>query len=383
MSGPSRIVLAIFIDAFGWEILRNRPFVDDILTHRSPLDTVLGYSSTCDPSILTGRLPREHGHFSFYYYDPDNSPFNGLRHLGLLPGFVADRGRIRHWISKSVARHLGYSGYFQLYNMPFNLLPMFDYSEKKDIYQPGGINGRIPTFLDHFRARRVPFFLADWRLSETDNLQALSGALQDGSIRFAYLMMGHLDGIMHQHGNDHEEVDRKVRWYEEHIRGLVDIAHTKYDDVRVHVFSDHGMTNVIGTCDLMDRIDRLGLSFGDDYAAVYDSTMARFWFLRNGVQQRIIEALDAETYGRVLTDDELADYGCDFPDHRYGEVFFLALPGMLICPSFMGTTKLGGMHGYDPFHQDSVASYATNVETGIRPAGLTDLGGLLRREVEE
>ncbi|MBI2951474.1 hypothetical protein HYY27_05230, partial [bacterium] len=59
-----KLALFVFIDAFGWEILRRRPFLDDLLKVKAPLTTVLGYSSTCDPTILTGRLPREHGHFS-------------------------------------------------------------------------------------------------------------------------------------------------------------------------------------------------------------------------------------------------------------------------------------------------------------------------------
>ncbi len=31
---------------------------------------------------------------------------------------------------------------------------------------------------------------------------------------------------------------------------------------------------------LMKRIESLPLKFGVDYSAVYDSTMARFWFLK-------------------------------------------------------------------------------------------------------
>ncbi len=84
--------------------------------------------------------------------------------------------------------------------------------------------------------------------------------------------------------------------------------------------------------------------------------------------------------GRVLSEDSLRGYGCDFAGHRYGETTFLMDPGVVIHPSFMGRTMLAGMHGYDPDHEDSVAAYASNVEAEW-PRGLTDLAGLLRREV--
>ena len=67
----------VFIDALGWRIYRRHQarFLSGELHTREPLGTVFGYSSTCDPTIITGRLPPEHGHFSFFVYDPAHSPF--------------------------------------------------------------------------------------------------------------------------------------------------------------------------------------------------------------------------------------------------------------------------------------------------------------------
>ncbi len=380
MGAGSRVVLAVFVDAFGWKVLNRGPFLDDLLRVKAPLRTLLGYSSTCDPSILTGRLPREHGHFSFYDYDPAHSPFRALAPLRRLPAAISDRARFRRLVGAAFARWRGWRGYFQLYHVPFRYLPLFDYSEKKDIYQPGGIVGGVRTFLDDFRARGVPFFLSDWRRPEAENVGRLKAALEEGRIRFAYLILGGLDGVMHRWGPDHEATARKVREYDAWLRDVVATAGRRYGEVRLHVFSDHGMTRVTGSSDLMERVTRTGLRFGVDFAAVYDSTMARFWFLRPGARERIQEVLAEESRGRVLTEQSLRAYGCDFEGHRYGEAIFLMDPGVVIHPSFMGRTMLAGMHGYDPDHEDSVAAYACNVE-GPRPGGLTDLAGLLRREV--
>lgn len=380
MIRDSRLVLAVFVDAFGWKILNRWPFLEDILRIRSPLRTVLGYSSTCDPTILTGQWPREHGHFSFYYYDPARSPFRVLVPLRWLPKAITQRGRFRHMVGKAFARWRGWRGYFQLYNVPFEYIDLFDYSEKQDIYQPGGILGGCSTFLDDFRALRIPFFLSDWRRPEKENLLRLHAALDEGRIRFAYLILGALDGLMHRWGPDHDITARKVREYDGWLREVCSIAMRRYRDVRLHVFSDHGMTRVWEGCDLISQIGGVGLRFSRDYAAVYDSTIARFWFLQPGARDRVLEVLGAESRGRVLSEEALREYGCDFAGQRYGELMFLMNPGVVIHPSFMGRTLLAGMHGYDPDHEDSVAAYASNVEVKM-PRGLTDLAGLLRDEV--
>ncbi len=76
MKQLKRISLFVFIDALGWELLKRHSFLDDILITKEPLGTIFGYSSTCDPTIITGKLPRYHGHFSFFYFNPEGSPFN-------------------------------------------------------------------------------------------------------------------------------------------------------------------------------------------------------------------------------------------------------------------------------------------------------------------
>ena len=390
-TGPSRsrgsadtLSLCVFIDAFGWEILQRHSFLPELRRVARPLDTVFGYSSTCEPTILTGQAPRDHGHFSFFYYDPPNSPFRALAPLRLLPRSLTQRGRVRHWMSRGFKMLSGYTGYFQLYNMPFEHLKLFDYAEKRDLFEPGGVLSGAPTFFDEARRRRVPYFLADWRASEQQNITALEGALDRGEPGFAYLYMAAMDGLLHEVGNGSAGASRvaaKIAWYEEKIRGLLDIAARRYGTLRLHVFSDHGMTDTVAECDVMARIESLGLRFGRDYVASYDSTMARFWFLEGRAEERIRAALEEEPAGRVLADETLVEWGVDFPGQRYGELFYLMNPGVLLNPSFMGIKAMAGMHGFDPTHKDSVAMYLSNVEVDAPPEGLADMYSLACAEI--
>ena len=376
-----KLSLFVFIDAFGWALLQRHAFLDDELATKAPLGTVLGYSSTCIPTILTGKLPREHGHFSSFYYDPVASPFKAYRHLSLLPVALTRRDRFRRLVSKSMQEHLGYTGYFQIYNVPFKHLPCFDYAEKRDIYAPGGINTGIATIFDHLDREHIPFHCSDWRLSEEENLGSLERDMELGEIDAAYLYLPALDGTLHMHGPHSTVVAAKIAWYERKLRAILARARRNYDTVNLYVFSDHGMASVDDSCALVKRIDDIGLEFGTDYVAMYDSTMARFWFLNDAARHAIEVALRNEPRGRILSDSELRKFGCDFPNHQYGELIFLMNPGVLICPSFMGHKAIAGMHGYDPEHVDSVAMFATNTQLDVLPRRLDNLHDVMVREV--
>lgn len=375
------ITIAVFIDALGWKLAKKHQFLADTLTHRGPLATTFGYSSTCDPTILSGRPPREHGHFAFFTYAPENSPFKRVWWPRLLPSFLARRGRIRRWVSRLVRLQIGYTGYFQLYNTPFHLLPKLDYTEKRDIYQPNGLNGGQDTLFDDLRSAEVPFHLSNWHLGEEINLRAAKQDIATGQPEFAYVFLAELDALLHAEGTSSPRVQQKLEWYERQVLDLLHHAQDHYDQVNLCVFSDHGMTDVRKESALMLLVEALPLEFGKDYFAVYDSTMARFWFLNDAAEAMITKALQSNQDGHWLSQETLTEWGCDFADRRYGHRFFLLNPGVLLNPSFMGNFRLAGMHGFDPGHEDSVAFFATNNPNVCAPRGLADLRSVLIGQV--
>lgn len=111
--------LFIMVDACGWEIVKNDPFLQSIAPHRTRLESVFGYSSTCVPSIVSGRWPDEHRNWWYFIHDPKNSPFRFLRALRWLPKAITSRRIVRRLLTKLVKSKLGFKGYFDLYNIPF------------------------------------------------------------------------------------------------------------------------------------------------------------------------------------------------------------------------------------------------------------------------
>ncbi len=361
-----KIAVFMFVDAMGWEIIKDRDFLKDLLPNRYRVGMQFGYSSTAIPTILSGQKPTVHKHLSFYYYAPDKSPFKIFPYLGLglLPSSIADRWRVRHTLSKLVAKYYGFTGYFEMYAMPFSRIAYFDYIEKTDIFVPGGLSP-VKNIADVLVEKGIPYHISNWRLPETANFEALIRDVKEGNIRFAFLYTAAMDGLLHRVTKSGPEITTKLEWYQQNVSRLFSEMEKNYQDIYFAVFSDHGMTTLTEVVDVKKPVEKLGYRFGKDYVAVYDSTMVRLWFFNDSARQSILEALKGVPHSHVLNDDELRRYSIDFPDHMYGEKILLMDPGYQIAPSDMGLNALPGMHGFAPEHEDSFASLLSSQPVDI------------------
>jgi predicted AlkP superfamily pyrophosphatase or phosphodiesterase len=351
--------LFVFIDACGWEIIKSDPFVRKFAPHRKKLDSVFGYSSACVPSILSGSWPQEHRNWCYFVYDPLHSPFKFLRCLRWLPTALTSRRRFRHLLSRAIKSRLKFKGYFDLYNIPFHRIASYDFSEKKSPLQPGGMN-RGPNIFDYLRSRSIQYHVSEPEKTEDQNSAALIADLQAEAIDFAFLYWPALDGLLHRVGNQSPEIAPKLRSYEHQLERILDIAEKHYAEVRLYVFSDHGMANCDELLNLKALIDALPAREGTDYAVVYDSTMARFWFFNPRAKWLVSERLKEISQGRILPDSELQQLKTFFPDRYFGELIFLVKEGVLIVPSHMGARPIRAMHGYHPGDPHSFAALCTN-----------------------
>jgi predicted AlkP superfamily pyrophosphatase or phosphodiesterase len=215
---------------------------------------------------------------------------------------------------------------------------------------------RGPNIFDLLEERKVPYYVTDTSTSEEEHLKALLADIENGRIDFAFQYWAGLDGLLHMAGNDSPEIPKKLDHYDRWITRVVETAKKHYREVRLHVFSDHGMANCDVHIDLRARIEPLGLEMGKDYAVVYDSTMARFWFLKPGVRERVVQVLDKVPEGRIMPEEELRHYRAWFEDQSFGELIWLAREGTLIVPSHMGERPIRAMHGYHPTDPQSYAT---------------------------
>jgi hypothetical protein len=373
--------LFIMIDACGWEIVKDRPFLRAQAPNRRKLNSVFGYSSTCVPSILSGRWPDEHYNWCYFIYDPAHSPFSALRWLRMLPKAVTGRRIVRRALTKAVRAKLAFKGYFDLYNIPFKHIHLFDFTEKKSPLQPRGMN-RGGNIFDNLEGKKIPYYVSNPERTEAENRESLKEAILKNEIDFAFIYWAGLDGLLHRVGNDSAEIGPRIEMYEEWINGVLASAKGKYDEVKLYVFSDHGMANCDKHLDLMTKIEGLPLRFGQDYVAVFDSTMARFWFLKPGVRAIIEQVLKATPEGRILPDEELKELRAFFPKREFGELIYLVDEGTLIVPSHMGERPIRAMHGYHPSAPQSFAALFSNQPLPENIQAIPQIYDLMVREAD-
>ncbi len=368
------VAIYVLVDALGWEVLRDRPFLDDILQQRDQVETILGYSSGAIPTILTGQYPNGHGHWNLFHRSPETSPFRWTRPLQCLPK------RLREWrgtrrVVKEVSKRLsGYSGYFAIYNLPLDRLANYDICETADIYQPGGLAPACSLF-DVFTLHGIPYECYNYhRYSDEETLQLVPQRLAESDCQVYFLYLSQLDAYLHFQVQNAPGVDAQLRFYEDRLRRIYHAAQARWGRAQLTIFSDHGMTSIRRTYDLIHEVKRLGLRIPQDYLPVYDSTMARFWVESSWAEARLRELLDNLPCGRLLSDDEIDRLGLAFDDERYGQLIFLMEPGTLISPSDMGRITFQGMHGFHP--QEDPDAYAVFLSSEQRPAPIRHIADI-------
>ena len=189
-----------------------------------------------------------------------------------------------------------------------------------------------------------------------------------------------MDMFLHSNCSKPKEIDRKVAWYDEQLRAVLNTARQIDPEASMTIFSDHGMTPVHQHYDLMSDIEALPFRMPVDYLAIYDSTMARFWFFSENARRTIGDCLENSVCGRILHDEELRNLGVFFGDRRYGELVFLLKPGWLVARSdFNGPRWVPvGMHGYHPDDSFSDAVFLADRQPSIPMRTIADVYPCMR-----
>ncbi len=356
-----KVKVFVFIDALGWKQVERYDFLRDLLPNRRKIEMQFGYSCTAIPTILTGERPAVHGHLAFYDYAPEKSPFRKMKWLApfLRPRSFWRRGRVRNLLSKLVKRLYGFTGYFQLYGVPLERLPKFDYCEKTDLFVKGGL-APVKNLADVWSEQGHRHLISNWRLPEAENFRIAAEAFRRGEVDRAFVYSAAFDALQHDNVGRDDVLLAKVQKYAESIRAIHSALVDGGRPFELTVFSDHGMTPLRGVADVPAALAKTGLAWGEHYASAIDSTMARFWWLEDGAAAQVRAAF-AGIPGHWLTEDEMRHHGIWREDHKFGDAIFLADPGVQFCPSDMGIKPLGGMHGFDPADEDSAACWLSTV----------------------
>lgn len=346
-----RVALFVFVDALGFNFLREREFLPEF-GFRAGLRTVLGYSCACHPTLFSGELPHTHGHGAMYPLNQGGSPLDVAKKWAWLPARIADNHRVRTRLQGEVGRTV--TGYFSLYEVPTRLLPRFDLVEHRSIFEPGAIR-RGRTVFDEVADSGVRSLVRDWRTAEAAAMAEFEVALRADAFDWGLVYLPGIDGLLHAEGSRGKGVARHLRWYEEAVRRLVQAARASGRKSAIYLFSDHGMSDVRRRVDVIGPLEAAFGRNGDDYLAFYDSTMVRVWADDIVTRDGVAALLAGLPHGRLVADDERAELGVAFEDRSQGDLCWVADEGAIVLPSYMGRSMLKGMHGYHPDAVDADA----------------------------
>jgi len=338
-------LILYFSDAFAWQYLQETEFMPGFWDERRPLETVLGYSSTILPCLVTGQPPQRTGVWTEYFR----------------------RDRPQHPLATAVVRS-------RLLLTPVNLarLVLFRFARKAG--HPAAHKLRIPLQFAHFFARHD----MDYRKFPPVDLPVpdLGSAAGERGLRFffryldhgydlgaqvreldallaAYDVLFYYDPSVDGHGHHVGADVRRLQPDLDRVAGFCSAVRDRTgDDAHLLLFSDHGMTDVKRSYDLFARLRPWRL--GQDYLVFVDSTFARFWYSGAGVRDAIRARLSGAP-GAFLTREDEERYGIAFDDDRYGEDILVADEAVVFHPSYISPTFFRtkqypdrATHGYRP-----------------------------------
>ncbi|MCK4982981.1 MAG: alkaline phosphatase family protein [Victivallaceae bacterium] len=355
----------IYLTGPGWHILKEHGFLTKYCKHQFPVQSQLGCSHSALSTTLTGKLPNEHGHFSSYYFKKSTTVLE-----------TAQR-----FYYKFVGKKSGYSG---KYSVPLRNLNCFVQSNHhaKDL-APGCFSPLI-SIVDLVHEKKLAHSIINTATgSPIQALKNLRHRLKDKSVNFAFIQIDEMDNLLHHYPHDFQKIDKKLRRYERQIKKIISVGNASSSKFNLTVLSGHGMTFAPQTINIKKKINSLGITYGYDYHAVYDPTMALFWYKTKSVKSIILDKLYEFRHCKVLSAKEKKDFGINFSDRRYGETIALVEPGFQISPNDILSKPLPGMHGYNPDHPDSLGACISTQSISPSPSHVKDFFNIMANFVAE
>jgi hypothetical protein len=327
-------------------------------------------------AYFAGLTPSEFGFSNIFSCNPAKSPFGMARWMGN-PGSI-NEGAARQAITQEARQLLPKfaASYVSTLQIPVPWLRFFDLTEK---YGPWEKRKGYRSIFDLLDEKKLPWFECSWPL------QMLLPKYDDASIvenviaqlrpehALAYVHLTELDGLGHAHGPESMQMQRALMRSDALVQSLIEHCRKLDPECEVILFGDHGMLTVVQTFDLWAELNKLPLRFGEDYVFFLDSTMARFWFLRNEARAQVENLLRSVPVGKILEKEDQKRFAIEGCRPENGELIFLLQPGAVIHPNFFqreGAPPLG-MHGYDPAVPDNEGILICH---GPKTPGGTQLG---------
>lgn len=351
----NKIVAAILVDALRHDSITKKytPFLHSLSETGVSGSIIPQLSFSLHPAWFAGVYPNDSAKWG-YYYSPRTSPFTFLKPLSP----IAKRSTtVNKMCNVATGKLFHFSGTLALY-LPMDVACYFDFSDKNAPWDPNYLTQT--TLFDILRKNNLEWlFIGSPGSNQSTHmiLRRFSERISQ-KISFLWLHFAEVDWMSHEFGPRSSEAWKSLNEVDLAICEVVKKLNENFKDVHLLVFGDHGMVTTKATVDIEVKLRKTGLKPCRDYLFFLGATMARFWFNADSSRSMIQETLNQTPYGRILEEKELADYGCNFNDLRYGDTIWVANEGTIISPNFYNGSNIPkGMHGFTPNSKNSHAAF--------------------------
>ena len=193
-------VLSIFADGVRYDSLQYMPFLKTLVS--TPLETVLGYSITCHPSMYTGVYPDKHkiafhwvkgekknGPYTFLSYFPDFFPFSNAYFQALASHYYA-----KLFLKKKASPFMGYG---KLLNLPMKFWNQIDINEFKYWDDDNYISEDIKTIFELARQNDFKYHVSNMHKPNLGKLHAVK-TVDPKNYDWVYYFIGESDHVSHE-----------------------------------------------------------------------------------------------------------------------------------------------------------------------------------------
>jgi predicted AlkP superfamily pyrophosphatase or phosphodiesterase len=337
-----------------------------------------------DAAYLSGLSPEESNTGTQFFYDPSNSPFSWTR---IIPNVIDKlppslNAKLRNKLTV-ILNKMNRSDLLTIANIPLKLLPFFNQTFQNEIDSPNYIIGK-ETIFNHLQKNNVPYYA--YSLPRKVDIETIINTLKyeilPEKCAYIFLLVGNLDLAGHLYGPASDEMKRELQKVDHGIKIIYEILKSKYDNIGILFFGDHGMIQVDSLVDIQKELLKIPFKLKKDYLLFIDSTMARFWFFNEDVKKTIISMLNKRTDGKLLNDSDKKKYDINYIDNRFGDAIFILNPGNIFFPNFYQKySHVNGMHGYLPDIKGQQSSFIlnhTNYDLEIEPDIVLDMRELYK-----
>lgn len=354
MSEDGPIVM-ILIDAFSNDYLskEDTPFLYSMANngYHYQVDSLFAYRGI-EATIFSGVSPNIHKIWTEFCLKSDVANEKKVKTNKFFKKIIKIVDAISNDRLSRVSRYVYHKYILRSELHMTNLIPV-DISEHFEtsqpyIFKPNAL-GEIPTLFDIFRENNNNFIFlaAPITKGDTDALDKTLQTINKENYDFWFMKFGNLDPLGHKFGPHSDELKKGLKRVDFMVEQVVDKFQAKYRDPVFIILSDHGMTEVKKTIDVMHELEELNLIMPNDYIMFLDSAMARFWFFNQKARIKIMDKLSDIQYGYILDNSNLEQLGIDKVGCCYGEEIFALEEGYTIFPDFFRRgSPPKGMHGY-------------------------------------